>query len=223
MILQGAEVVHLGVVGVVQGHLAGAGARPDHLGVGADPGVLATERHSGQQGRRVALADCQLMAELPHRRAQLVDGDIGETRCLLGAYEQPGHHQRGTLAAGDEALDNGDLAVFADVDDQSREDCLVVALHDVADHDRTGVHTAGYRQHGLAVERGTQLVEHIVDHTGVEVVTVGEEPVGALHSGRRCDRVEAIELQVADAAVAPHLLLGRRQRHGLRPLCGGLA
>ena len=35
--------------------------------------------------------------------------------------------------------------------------------------------------------------------------------------------MEAVELQLADAAVAPHLLLGGRQRHGLGTLGGGPA
>ena len=224
MILQCAEVVHLLVVGVVEGDLASAGTLANHLGVGTDPGILAAECNRGEQGRRVALADGLLMPELPDGGAQFVDRHVGESRRLLGAHEQPRHNQGSPIAIGDEPFDHRDLAVFADVDDQPREHRLVVAMDEMGDHDRPAVvHAAGYRQHRLAVERRAQLVEHVVHRAGIEVVALGDEPVGALHRGGRGNRVEAVELQITDAAVAPHLLLGGRQRHRLGTLGGGPA
>ena len=163
VILQRAEVVHLGVVGVVQRNLAGAGALPDDLDVGAHSGVLAAEGDRGQQRGRVAVADGLLMAELPHRRAELVDRHVRDPGSLLCAHEQPRHHQRRAGSVGDEPLDDGDLAVLAGVDDQPREGGFVVAVDCVGDDDRRrDMNAPRDRQHGLAVERCAELVEDVV-------------------------------------------------------------
>ena len=66
VVLQRAEVVHLVAVGVVQRDLLGGGALAHHAGVGAHPGVVAAERHRGEQRGGVALAGGLLVTELPH-------------------------------------------------------------------------------------------------------------------------------------------------------------
>ena len=65
---------------------------PDEAGLGAHPGVVAAERHGGQQRGGVALADGLLMAELPRVSAEQVDAQVPHPRRLRRRRTcEPGH------------------------------------------------------------------------------------------------------------------------------------
>ncbi len=65
VVLDRAEVVHLGAAGEVQRDLLGAAALARQPGLGACTHVVAAERDRGEQRRGVAIADRLLVADLP--------------------------------------------------------------------------------------------------------------------------------------------------------------
>ena len=124
-----------------------------------------------------------------------------------------------------EPLDDRDLGVLSGIDDQPREGGAGTDV--VVDDDRLlDDGTRGDRDDDRAVERGVELGEQI---RGVDVGQRREGLQGVLvggHVGGRAARIdarvelavgEALEIEVADPAVAPDLLGRRRPRHRRRP------
>ncbi len=230
MVLQGAKVVHLGAVGVVERNLLRGAPLALQAGVGAHPGVVAAECNRGEQGGAVAVAGGLLMTELPHVRAQQVEPQIAHPCRLLGVQDQPRHHQGTCLGRGLEPLDDGELAVGASVHHQPRVERHPVAAHVVGDHDRFGDDPAGRHGDGhREVVSRVELVEDVVDGDPVDQLAHGlvvdSEPLGTDDGGARGGghgrRHELGKVELTDSAVAPHLLLGGGDVHRHRPLGGG--
>ena len=91
MILQRAEVVHLGAVTEVHGHLVGVSALAHGVCVDASTGVVPAERHGRQRHRAVPVATCYLGTDVPHLVAasanspfwQGVDTGLASSRVAL--------------------------------------------------------------------------------------------------------------------------------------------
>ena len=225
VVLDRAEVVHLPAAGEVQGDLAGAAAGADEAGLGADPGVVAAEGDGGQRRRRVAVADGLLVADLPGRVGELVDGEVADPGGGAGAHLHDRHDEDVGAGGRGEALDDGDLAVVTGVDHEAGEDGDARGVDVVGDDDRLGRDVAlrdpyDDRPGEGRVEVGEHVGRGPVDDVGEGRLGVGvdDEVATALDGrGRGAGDVGA-EVELVDAAVAPDLLGRGRQVGGGRPL-----
>ena len=80
VLLERPEVVHLGPVAEVRGQQLGAAALSGQDRLGAETGVLATERGREGAERRIPPGAYPLMSELPGAGAELLDGVVGQDR-----------------------------------------------------------------------------------------------------------------------------------------------
>ena len=169
-------------------------------------------------------------AELPRPRTELLDGDEVEPGVGADVHLGERHGEDGLGARGG-VLDDAGRRTIADADDQPGEGGRAVAGDRGGDGGGLGeLHAARDGDHHRVVGEG--VVEDAEDVRPIAQRTLGQvagpsdggaglDPgrrEGDLDRGRPGDGSEAIQLQVGDAAVAPHLLLLARQRGGGEPL-----
>ena len=167
-----------------------------------------------------------LVADLPRVGAELVDRQVLDPRRLLRPHVEHGHDECADAVGRHEPLDDGDLAVGSGVDHEPREHRRAVCGDGVRDGDRAVDDGAlRDREHHRRHERGVQLGEGVGRVTGEQIEPAGRElRADALGAGDdRVDgsRPETFEVELADAAVAPDLLLGGGQLGGREPLGRG--
>ena len=210
----------------VDGEQVAAGAPPDEAGVGADPGVVAAEGHAWPSSDVASRSPgATWLADLPDAGAELVDrrGSGRRAACSACELERRARPGRGPTSSDDEALDDGDLAV-------RRRPRRPARGNVAAPSPSTTVGRSTHRARRRALPAGIRST-HVASarvaafSSANEVVAGGSSsatsaPAVDDHVGRhrrrrrpsaRCRR-EAVEVELADAAVAPDLLVGRRER-----------
>ncbi len=172
--------------------------------------------------------DGLLVADLPRRVGELVDGEVADPGRGGGAHLQDRHDEDVGAGGRGEALDDGDLAVVTGVDHETGEDGDTRRVGVVGDDDRLGRDVAlrdpyDDRPGEGRVEVGEHVRRGPVDDVGKGRLGGGvdDEVATALDGRRRDARDVGAEVELVDAAVAPDLLGGRRQVGRRRPLGRG--
>ena len=167
MLLERAEVVHLGPVAKVRGQELGtpALARQDRLG--AKTCVLAAERRRERADRGVPTCADPLMRKLPSAGTELLDGVVGQQRCVPdGDVDDRNHEKR--AVAGDEELDDSCFGRLAEIDHRARGDGLshvggparTEQVHD--DYRVVDASSGGNREHDRIAKEGVgKMIEHV--------------------------------------------------------------
>ena len=99
---------------------------------------MAAEGDGGERDGRVAVADGLLVADLPRRVGELVDAEVADPSRRAGADLDDRDDEDVDAVGRREALDDGDLAVVAGVDDEAGEDGGAGGGDVVGDDDRLG-------------------------------------------------------------------------------------
>ncbi len=226
VVLEGAVVERLIAVPEVGGQEVAAGALPHQAAVGADPCVVAAEAGQAGGGGGLGLHHDLEASERPGGPIQHLHAEVADTGGSGHGDRRRGQRQTGPTAV--EHLDHPHLAVGArSHDDVGRGDHAIGGTL-VSDDDRLGDrHAGGHLDHdgidgeglvepGEGVGRLGQGIEGVnrlatATHRGSTEAAVLDHGAGG--AGR-----EPIQVELVDAAVAPHLLRARRQG-GRRERC----